>query len=69
MSQSKKLLAAFVGAKNAHGTTTVGRTSRKGKAESQSKIIREPLTEKLVQSHIDGKHGVGCHTNQRGKPM
>jgi hypothetical protein len=60
MSQSKKLLAAFVGAKNAHGTTTVGRTSRKGKAESQSKIIREPLTEKLVQSHIDGEHGVGA---------
>ena len=55
MSQSKKLLAAFVGAKNAHGTTTVGRTSRKGKAESQSKIIREPLTDALVKAHIKGE--------------
>jgi hypothetical protein len=47
MSQSKRLLAAFVGAKNAHGTTVVGRTNRNGKAESQSRIIREPLTEEL----------------------
>ena len=60
MSQSKKLLAAFAGAKNAHGTTTVGRTSRDGKANSKSKIIREPLTEALVQAHIDGKQGVGA---------
>jgi len=60
MSQSKKLLAAFAGAKNAHGTTTVGRIGRNGKADSKSKIIREPLTEALVQAHIDGKQGVGA---------
>ena len=60
MSQSKRLLAAFVGAKNAHGTTVVGRTNRNGKAESQSRIIREPLTEELVQQHIDGVNGVGA---------
>jgi len=60
MSQAKRLLAAYVGATNAHGTTVVGRVSRNGKAESQSRIVREPLTEKLVQDHIDGKHGVGA---------
>lgn len=60
MSQAKRLLAAYVGATNAHGTTTVGRVGRNGKTESQSRIIREPLTEELVQAHIDGKHGVGA---------
>lgn len=60
MSQSKRLLAAFAGAKNAHGTTTVGRITRNGKADSKSRIIREPLTEDLVQDHIDGKQGVGA---------
>lgn len=60
MSQAKRLLAAYVGASNAHGTTIVGRIGRNGKAESKSRIIREPLTEELVQGHIDGKHGVGA---------
>jgi len=60
MSQAKRLLAAYVGATNAHGTTIVGRIGRNGKAEGQSRIIREPLTEELVQGHIDGKHGVGA---------
>ena len=60
MSQANRLLAAYVGATSAHGTTIVGRIGRNGKAESQSKIIREPLTEDLVQAHIDGTHGVGA---------
>ncbi len=60
MSQAKRLLATFAGASNAHGTTIVGRVGRNGKAESQSRIIREPLTEELVQSHIDGGQGVGA---------
>jgi hypothetical protein len=60
MSQAKRLLAAYVGATNAHGTTIVGRVGRNGKAESQSRIVREPLTEELVQGHIDGKRGVGA---------
>ena len=60
MSQAKRLLAAYVGAKAAHGTTIVGRTNRNGKAEGKSKIVREPLTEELVQGHIDGDHGVGA---------
>ena len=60
MSQAKRLLAAFAGASNAHGTTTVGRVGRNGKAESNSKIIRETLTEALVQDHIDGGQGIGA---------
>jgi hypothetical protein len=60
MSQAKRLLATFAGARNAHGTTIVGRVGRNGKAESQSRIIREPLTEELVQAHIDGDQGVGA---------
>ena len=60
MSQAKRLLAAFAGAANAHGTTTVGRVGRNGKAESNSKIIREPLTEALVQDHINGGQGIGA---------
>lgn len=60
MSQAKRLLAAYVGADNAHGTTVVGRIGRDGKAESTSRIIREPLTEELVQRHIDGERGVGA---------
>ena len=60
MSQSKKLLAAFAGAKNAHGTTSVGRIGRNGKADSKSKIIREPLTDALVKAHIEGEQGVGA---------
>ena len=60
MTQAKRLLAVFVGAKAAHGTTTVGRIGRNGKAESKSMIVRSPLTEELVQSHIDGKQGVGA---------
>ena len=50
MSQAKKLLAAYTGALSAHGTTTVGRIGRNGKAESQSKIVREPMTEKLCRT-------------------
>jgi len=60
MTQAERLLAAFVGAKSAHGTTTVGRIGRNGKAESKSMIIRSPLTLELVQSHIDGQQGVGA---------
>ena len=59
MSQAKRLLAAFAGSTNAHGTTTVGRIGRNGKAEAKSMIVREPLTEDLVQKHIDGERGVG----------
>ena len=60
MTQAGRLLASFLGAKSAHGTTTVGRVGRNGKADSKSMIVREPLTEALVQLHIDGKSGVGA---------
>jgi hypothetical protein len=60
MSQAKRLLAAFAGSDVAHGTTQVGRINRNGKADAKSRIIREPLTEELVQKHIDGQHGVGA---------
>ena len=60
MSQAKRLLAAYMGAAAAHGTTTVGRVGRDGKAEGKSRIVREPLTEEIVQGHIDGKQGVGA---------
>ena len=60
MTQAERLLSVFIGAKSAHGTTTVGRIGRNGKAESKSMIIRSPLTVDLVQDHIDGKQGVGA---------
>jgi len=60
MTQAERLLAVFEGSKAAHGTTTVGRIGRSGKAESQSKVVRAPLTKELVQSHIDGKNGIGA---------
>ncbi len=53
MTQAERLLSVFIGAKSAHGTTTVGRIGRNGKAESKSMIIRSPLTVDLVQDHID----------------
>lgn len=60
MSDAKRMLAAFVGSKVAHGTTTVGRTGRNGKAEADSRIVREPLTVEKLQAHLDGKQGVGA---------
>lgn len=60
MSDAKRMLAAFVGSKVAHGTTTVGRIGRNGKAEADSRIVREPLTVEKVQAHLDGKQGVGA---------
>lgn len=60
MSLAARMLAAFEGSKVAHGTTTVGRIGRNGKAESDSRIVRRPLTLELIQSHIDGVQGVGA---------
>jgi hypothetical protein len=59
MSQAKKLMDAFCGSIAAHGTTTVGRVGRNGKAEAKSMIVRGPLTDELVQGHIEGRQGVG----------
>lgn len=60
MSLAQRMLAAFEGSKVAHGTTKVGKIGRNGKAEADSRIVREPLTQELMQGHIDGKQGVGA---------
>ena len=44
----------------AHGTTHVGRIGRNGKADADSRIVREPLTSDLIQSHFDGTKGIGA---------
>jgi len=59
MTLAERMLAAFEGSTVAHGTTTVGRVGRNGKAEADSRIVREPLTLEKMQDHIDGKQGVG----------
>ena len=60
MSLHKRMLSAFEGSKVAHGTTTVGRIGRNGKADAESRIVREPLTLELMQGHIQGEQGVGA---------
>ena len=60
MSLADRMLAAFEGSKVAHGTTTVGRIGRNGKADADSRIVRQALTVKIMQGHIDGKQGVGA---------
>lgn len=44
----------------AHGRTTVGRVARNGKAEANSYVTREVMTEDHVKAHIAGKQGVGA---------
>ena len=60
MSLAQRMLAAFEGSKVAHGTTKVGKVGRNGKAEADSRIVREPLTQKIMQGHIDGEQGIGA---------
>ena len=60
MSLAQQILAAFEGSRAAHGTTNVGRIGRNGKADSDSRIVREPLTNDKIQAHLDGKQGVGA---------
>lgn len=59
MSAAKQLLAVFEGSQKGHGSTTVGRIGRNGKADAKSFVIREPLTEEKMQSHIMGGQGIG----------
>ena len=59
MSEARRLLAVFEGSSDGHGETTVGRVMRNGKTDAKSRVVREPLTEALVQAHLDGKQGVG----------
>jgi hypothetical protein len=60
MSDAARMLAAFEGSKAAHGTTKVGRTGRTGKAEADSRIVREPLTLAKIEAHLSGGLGVGA---------
>ena len=60
MSLAQRMLAAFEGSKVTHGTTKVGKVGRNGKAEADSRIVREPLTQKIMKGHIDGKQGIGA---------
>jgi hypothetical protein len=60
MSDAARMLAAFEGSKVAHGTTKVGRTGRTGKAEADSRIVREPLTIAKIEAHLSGGLGVGA---------
>jgi hypothetical protein len=59
MSNAKRMLAVFEGSSDGHGKTTVGRVTRTGKTEANSRVVRDPLTEALVQAHLDGKQGIG----------
>jgi hypothetical protein len=60
MSSTQNILAAFEGSKVAHGTTNVGRIGRNGKADADSRIVRESLTLQKIQDHLDGTRGVGA---------
>ena len=60
MTLAQDILATFEGSRVAHGTTHVGRIGRNGKADADSRIVREPLTEEKIQAHLDGKNGVGA---------
>ena len=60
MSLAQDILATFEGSRVAHGTTHVGRIGRNGKADADSRIVREPLTEEKIQAHFDGKLGGGA---------
>lgn len=59
MDITKRFMAVFEGFGAAHGQTTISDSRRGGKQEAKSRIIREPLTEALVQKHLDGEQGVG----------
>jgi len=60
MTLAERFMAVFAGSEIAHGQTQVGRTKRNGKAEAKSFVVREPLTEERVQTHLDGGQGVGA---------
>jgi len=60
MSAAKRMMALFEGSSEGHGKTTVGRVTRTGKTEANSRVIREPMTETLMQSHLDGAAGIGA---------
>ena len=60
MNTAARFLSVFEGSEVAHGQTTVGKTSRLGKAEAKSFVVREPMTEEKVKAHLDGGQGIGA---------
>jgi len=58
-SASERFLQLFEGYGKAHGQTAVLDRARHGKTQAKYQIVHEPLTVELVQSHLDGKLGVG----------
>ena len=59
MDQTQRFMAAFKGFEYAHGQTKIQEERVAGKQKANSRIIREPLTEELVESHLKGILGVG----------
>jgi len=60
MSTTLRFMRAFEGSDLAHGRTTVGRKARNGKAEANSFVIREVMTEDHVSGHLSGAQGIGA---------
>ena len=60
MNLAEELMKAFEGFRSAHGQTEVSTQRTAGKQKAKSYIVRNPLTLELMQSHIDGKQGVGA---------
>jgi len=54
-----KFFTIFSGCQSAHGQTKVLDSAKNGKMNAKSFIVREPLTEELVQKHFDGVQGIG----------
>jgi len=56
---AERFLQLFEGYGRAHGQTAVLDRAKNGKTQAKYQIVHEPLTVDLVQSHLDGKLGVG----------
>ena len=56
---AEKFMDAFEGFSAAHGQTQISEERREGKQKAKSFIVRKPLTIELIQSHLEGKCGVG----------
>ena len=59
MSLAEEFMDLYLGSDQAHGTTTVGRIGRNGKAEADSKVIRKPMKLRDVEGHLAGTQGIG----------
>ena len=59
VTSARRFLDLFSGSQGAHGQTDVLARQRNGKQQAKYEIVREPLTEELIQNHLDGSLGVG----------